>query len=305
MDLSVDRVGEARVVLLAGPTASGKSAAAFRLAESLQAQGRGALIVNADSMQVYDELRVLTARPTARDEADVSHRLYGHVPAARRYSVGAWLADVEPVLRGATAAGALPIVVGGTGLYFKALTEGLAETPAIPAEIKAFWSTRLVADGAAALHAELLRRDPSTGGTIRASDSQRIVRALEVFDATGRPLAEWRRATQSPPLVAKSHAALFVLERTREELYRRIESRFDRMMAEGALAEVEALIHQKLDPLLPAMKATGVRELAAVLRGDASIEESVAHAKTETRHYAKRQMTWLRHQMPDWIRMVA
>ena len=304
MDLSLNRVGVARVVLLAGPTASGKSAAALRLAEEARRRGRDTVIVNADSMQVYDALRVLTARPTPEDEARAPHRLYGHVPAATRYSAGAWLADAAAVLGDEKAAGALPIVVGGTGLYFKALTEGLAETPAIPQEIKAYWSERLAAGGVATLHAELKRRDPPAGSALRPGDTQRIVRALEVLEATGQPLAAWQRTAQSTPLVAATEAARFVLEPSREELYRRIEERFDRMIA-GALAEVEALLQQKLDPQLPVMKATGVRELAAVLRHEITPDEAVARAKTETRRYAKRQGTWLRHQMRDWTRIAA
>ena len=305
MDLSLDRVGEARAVLLAGPTASGKSAAALRLADEAASRGRAAVIVNADSMQVYDALRVLTARPAREDEARAPHRLYGHVPAVRRYSVGAWLADVGPILEDARTAGAIAVVVGGTGLYFKALTEGLAATPEILPEAKLHVAERLASGGVAALHAELLRRDPSAAETVRPSDTQRIVRALEVLEATGRPLAAWQREAQSPPLVAPAEAARFVVERPREELYRRIEVRFDRMMEEGARDEVAALLTQKLDPKLPAMKATGVRELAAASRGEMSLAEAIAQAKTETRHYAKRQMTWIRNQMRDWSRIAA
>jgi tRNA dimethylallyltransferase len=305
MEISLDRVGNARAVLLAGPTASGKSAAALRLAEQAAARDRGAFIVNADSMQVYDALRVLTARPTPKDEASVPHRLYGHVPAAERYSVGAWLSDMKAVLGEAEAVGALPIVVGGTGLYFKALTEGLVAMPAIPREVRAFWSERLAAEGAAALHAELVRRDAAAALAIRPSDAQRIVRALEVLEATGRPLAEWRKAAQPPPLLPVSKAACFVLEPARAALYQRIEERFDRMVAEGALQEVDALLQQDLDTRMPVMKATGVRELSAVLRNEISLSEASARAKMETRRYAKRQLTWLRHQMREWPRVAA
>lgn len=305
MEISLDRVGGARAVLLAGPTASGKSAAALRLAEQAAAQGRRALIVNADSMQVYDGLRVLTARPVPADEARAPHRLYGHVPAAERYSVGAWLNDVEAVLLEAEPVDALPIVVGGTGLYFKALTEGLVAMPAIPRDVRAYWSERLAAEGTAKLHAELVRRDAAAALSVRPSDAQRVVRALEVLEATGRPLGEWQQAAQAPPLLPESEAARFVLEPGRAALYQRIDQRFDRMVGDGALQEVEDLLRQDLDPRMPVMKATGVRELAAVLRDGISLSEASAQAKMETRRYAKRQLTWLRHQMRDWPRVTA
>jgi tRNA dimethylallyltransferase len=301
MGISLDGVGDRRAVLITGPTASGKSAAALVLAEAAERQGRKAVIVNADSMQVYDALRILTARPGPADEAGAPHRLYGHIPAALRYSTGAWLRDAERVLAEAEEAGALAIVVGGTGLYFTALTEGLAGVPDIPADMRAHWAKRLAAEGPAALHAELVARD-SSASAIRPSDPQRIVRALEVLEATGRPLAEWRRE-RTPPLLPADGAMTMVLAPDRAELYGRIEKRFDDMVAEGAIEEVRALLGQKLDPNLPAMKATGVRELAAYLRGDIPLEQAVVDAKAETRRYAKRQLTWFRHQMPDWPRV--
>jgi len=288
-------------VLIAGPTASGKSAVALRLAEGAARAGRIAWIVNADAMQVYDALRVVTARPSAADARRVPHRLYGHVPASVRYSAGAWLADAETVLKEAEAAGALAIVTGGTGLYFKALAVGLAAIQKIPPEVRAEWTARLHAEGVERLHALLLERDPSSAASIRPSDKQRTVRALEVLDATGRPLSDWQRMAAAPPLMSAA-VPRFVLEPDRAELHRRIETRFDQMVAEGALREVEALLRQNLDPELPAMKAIGVRAFAAHLRGDVSLDAAIASAKTETRRYAKRQSTWFRNQMPDWPR---
>jgi tRNA dimethylallyltransferase len=303
MELSLDAIGSARAVLIAGPTASGKSAAALRLAEEAARRGRTAWIVNADAMQVYDGLRVLTARPDAEPEARVPHRLYGHVSPATRYSVGAWLADVAKVFREADAASALVIAVGGTGLYFKALTEGLAAIPEIPGEIRALLAERLAAEGAAVLHAALSKLDPVSGATLRPSDSQRVLRALEVLEVTGRPLGEWQKLPPAPPLVSMDDTATFVIEPERAILYRRIEERFDRMASAGAVEEVRALLTQQLDKDLPAMKAIGVREFASFIRGEFSLDAAVTKAKTESRRYAKRQSTWFRHQMADWRRI--
>jgi tRNA dimethylallyltransferase len=295
-------LGEARAVLLTGPTASGKSALALDLAEAAARQGREGVVVNADSMQVYDALRILTARPSAADEARAPHRLYGHVPAETRYSVGAWLRDVEGALSEAETRGWLPILVGGTGLYFKALTEGLAATPAIPDEVRARLAAQLATEGPAALHAALRKRDPISAAAIRPNDPQRILRALEVFDATGTPLSEWRRAPTAP-LLAGDGILRLVLEPERRPLYDKIEWRFDDMLRDGAIDEVRALVGRSLDSSLPVMKATGVRELAAFLRGEIPLETAAERAKAETRRYAKRQTTWFRHQMRDWPRI--
>jgi tRNA dimethylallyltransferase len=302
MRILPDGFREARAVLLTGPTASGKSALALDLAEASARQGRQGLVVNADSMQVYDALRVLTARPSAADESRAPHRLYGHVPVETRYSVGAWLRDAAAVLDEAKAKGRLPIVVGGTGLYFKALTEGLAATPAIPDDVRARLSARLATEGPETLHSTLRERDPIAAASIRPNDPQRILRALEVFEATGTPLSDWRR-TSTAPLLAGEGILRLVLEPERRALYEEIEARFDGMLEDGAIDEVRALIARELDPDLPAMKATGVRELAAFLRGAISIETAAVRAKAETRRYAKRQTTWFRHQMRDWPRM--
>ena len=294
-------MGEARAVLIAGPTASGKSAAALDLAEAAARRGRTAWIVNADSMQVYEALRILTARPGRDEEARAPHRLYGHVPASTRYSVGAWLHDAIKVLAEAQTAGALPIVVGGTGLYFKALTEGLAPVPDIDAAIRAHWAARLALQGPAALHAELAARDADADAAIRPGDPQRILRALEVIEATGRPLAHWQEMPPEAPLPASATLRV-VIEPDRETLYRRIEERLDSMVGHGALEEVRAVLQLRLSPDLPVMKAIGVRQFAAVLDSTMTLPEAVERAKTETRRYAKRQLTWFRNQMRDWPR---
>jgi tRNA dimethylallyltransferase len=281
-------------VLIAGPTASGKSAAALDLACSL-----GGTVVNADSMQVYRELRVLTARPNETDQARVPHRLYGTVSAAEAYSVGRWLAAAARVMADLREERRLPIFVGGTGLYFKALTEGLAPIPDIPAEVRAHWRERSAALGREGLHKELASRDPAMAARLGAADPQRVVRALEVIDATGVSLAEWQGGGAAP-LLNPSAALRLVIAPEREPLYATIEARFDRMMDDGALDEVRALMELDLDPALPAMRAHGVRELAAYLSGALTREKAIAKAKTESRRYAKRQMTWLRRFMADW-----
>lgn len=281
-------------ILIAGPTASGKSAAALALAEWL-----GGTVINADSMQVYRELAVLTARPSPKDEALIPHRLYGTVPAGEAYSVGRWLKEAARAIEAARAEGRVPILAGGTGLYFKALLEGLAPVPDIPPEIRTAWRERAETLGADGLHRELASRDPAMAARLRPNDPQRLVRALEVIDATGISLAEWQGGETSPVLAADAVQKLVVAPE-RDALYAAIDARFDAMIAAGALEEVRALVALDLDPGLPVMRAHGVRELAAYLRGACSLEEAIAKAKTETRRYAKRQMTWLRRFMQDW-----
>ncbi|WP_228259540.1 tRNA (adenosine(37)-N6)-dimethylallyltransferase MiaA [Siculibacillus lacustris] len=287
-------------MLIAGPTASGKSALAVRLAERL-----GGVVVNADSMQVYAELTILTARPSAADEARVPHRLYGHVPAARAHSVAEWLADVAPVLAELRAAGRPAIVVGGTGLYFEALTRGLAEVPAIPDEIRAHWRARAAAEGAPALHGELARRDPVGAARLEPGDSQRITRALEVIDATGRPLAAWQAGPRPAPLVRPETALRLIVEPERAVLHARIEARLRQMMGEGAIEEAARFAALGLDPALPATRAIGVSALARVAAGEIDAARGLELAIFETRQYAKRQSTWLRGRMGDWTRVDA
>jgi tRNA dimethylallyltransferase len=286
----------ARAVLIAGPTASGKSALALALAERIDG-----VIVNADSMQVYGDLRIITARPTPAEEARVPHRLYGHVDAAVNYSVGQYLADARAALDDCRRSGRAAIFVGGTGLYFKALTAGLAAVPPIPAEIRDSVRARLAAHGASPLHAELARLDPAAAARLSPNDRTRVARALEVVEATGRPLADWQ-AHGSPALIGADAPRVFIAP-DRAALYARIDARFSAMMAAGALDEVRRLAARKLDPLLPAMKAHGVPWLIRHLAGEIAEEKAVAHARLDTRHYAKRQFTWFRHQLGDWPRM--
>ena len=283
-----------RALLIAGPTASGKSALALTLAEKF-----GGTIINADSMQVYGDLRIITARPTAEQEARVPHLLYGKVDAAENYSVGRWYADARAAIAQAQAAGCMPILVGGTGLYFKVLTHGLAAIPSIPATIREAVRARLETEGPLQLHSALARRDPASGARIKPRDRPRIVRALEVIEATGRTLSDWHQVGM-PALLDPTQAIKVFLAVAREELCRRIDTRFTAMLEAGALAEVAALDARGLDPLLPAMKAHGVPWLRRHLHGEISLEEAVAGGQRDTRQYAKRQHTWFRHQLPDW-----
>jgi tRNA dimethylallyltransferase len=277
-------------VLIAGPTASGKSAAALALAEAF-----GGVVINADSMQVYRELRVLSARPSDDDMARAPHLLYGHVGANEAYSVGRYQSDAAQAF--GEARGRLPIFVGGTGLYFAALTEGLANIPPVPAAIRTAAREKLAAVGVKRLHEELAARDPQTAARLRDSDPQRVLRAYEVFEATGRPLSRWQREAGTPVL-AGLRLAKFVLEVPRAELRERIARRFDAMLASGARAEAAAL--QGLDPSLPAAKILGLRELWAAASGALSESEAIRLAVTATSQYAKRQTTWFRHRMHNW-----
>jgi tRNA dimethylallyltransferase len=285
-------------VLIAGPTASGKSALALELA-----QQTGGVIINADSMQVYRDLRILTARPTPEEEARVQHRLYGHVDAAVNFSAGAWVADATRVLAETRAGERLAIFVGGSGLYFKALTRGLSAVPPIAAEIREGVRARLERNGVEALHVELAQRDPASAERLKPRDRTRIARALEVVEATGRSLSDWHRDGLPPLLPPGQFYALF-LAPDRDDLYARIDARYDAMLAAGALQEVTALAARHLDPLLPAMKAHGVPALIRHIRGEITLEEAAVIGRADTRHYAKRQFTWFRHQLGEfqWVR---
>ncbi|MBU1212120.1 MAG: tRNA (adenosine(37)-N6)-dimethylallyltransferase MiaA [Alphaproteobacteria bacterium] len=283
-----------RAVLIAGPTAGGKSAAALRLARGLDG-----VIVNADSMQVYEELRILTARPTAEEESIVPHRLYGHVSAAQAYSVARWLDDVKAVLEEIGALGKRAIFVGGTGLYFKALTAGLSPLPEIDGDVRAYWRAEGINRPPQELFAELMRRDPRTAAGLRPTDPQRIVRALEVIDSTGRPLAEFQEDPGAPLLAPGSWKGIVVLP-DRATLHARANARFDRMMETGAVDEVARLKEMQLDSVLPAMRALGVGPLLEMLEGRLSREAAVERSKALTRQYIKRQSTWLRQHMISW-----
>ncbi|MFZ5669214.1 MAG: tRNA (adenosine(37)-N6)-dimethylallyltransferase MiaA [Pseudomonadota bacterium] len=283
-------------LLIAGPTASGKTALALRAAEAL-----GGEIVNADALQLYADLRVLSARPTAEEEARVPHHLFGVADGADGWSVGRWLRAAMAVIVDIRARGRTPILAGGTGLYFKALTEGLADIPAVPGSVRAEIAAEFDRLGEAAFRAALRAVDPAAEARIAPGDRLRLTRAMDVHRASGRALSDWQADTV-PALAAGDWRAV-ALEPPREALYARCDARFGVMVEQGALDEVRALTARGLDPNLPVMKAVGVRELAAHLRGETSLEEAIALARQETRRYAKRQLTWLRNQTPDWPRV--
>jgi len=286
----------ARIWLIAGPTASGKSALALRLAEAT-----GGEIVNADSMQLYAGLRVLTAGPAPEEMAQAPHHLFGTVDPADGWSVGQWLRAATVVIQGIEARGRDAVVVGGTGLYFRALTRGLAEIPAVAADVRRATGAEFEAMGEAAFRARLAGVDPAAAERIAAGDRQRLARAWEVYAATGVSLTDHQGRAEGA-LPAGSWTAV-ALEPPRAGLYARCDARLEAMAAEGVLDEVAALVARKLDPDLPATKAVGVREFAAHLRGEATLPAAIAAAQQETRRYAKRQMTWMRGQMADWPRL--
>ncbi|MBD3845865.1 tRNA (adenosine(37)-N6)-dimethylallyltransferase MiaA [Bosea sp. SSUT16] len=283
-----------RAVLIAGPTASGKSALAIEIARRLDG-----VVVNADSMQVYADLRILSARPSEAEEALAPHRLYGHVDGAVNYSAMRYAADVAALLPQLWEQGKLPILVGGTGLYFKAVTEGFSAMPPVPEAVRSAFRAR--AEGAAteALHAELAALDPLMADRLRPSDRLRIMRAIEVHLATGRSLASFQGEREPGPLDGTALLRLFVSP-SREDVRARIDRRFEAMMATGALEEVARLRERGLDPLLPIMRAHGVPGLIAHLDGEISLEEAIARGQADTRAYSKRQVTWFRHQMAGW-----
>jgi tRNA dimethylallyltransferase len=283
-----------RSILIAGPTASGKSRLALTLAQRLDG-----VVINADSMQVYRELRVLTARPSVEDEAAAPHRMYGMVAGAEAYSAGRFVEDARRELAAAWAAGKVPIVVGGTGLYFKALLEGLSPIPAVPATIRAHWRGEAERLGAEALHHVLRERDPAMAERLAPTDTQRIVRALEVMESTGQSLRDWQKLS-GEPVVRDSEALKYVFALSREELRRRCDARFDAMVAGGAVEEVAALMELQLDPSLPVMRALGVTPLAGYVAGKLTLDEAVERGKAETRQYLKRQTTWLSRNMISW-----
>jgi tRNA dimethylallyltransferase len=295
--LTMPARSKARAILIAGPTASGKSRLALGLAERL-----GGVVINADSMQVYRELSILTARPTAEDEARVPHALYGFVSGREAYSAGRYAADAARAIEAAQAAGRVPVVVGGTGLYFKALLEGLSPVPPIPPEVRAYWRAQAAARPARELYALLAARDPEMAARLMPTDQQRIVRALEVLECTGRSLAHWQRTPGTPVLGEGDTRRLLVLpDRAAQRVA--IDARFDAMLAAGALDEVRELLALGLSDVLPVMRALGVASLAAHLAGALSLEAAVAAATAETRQYAKRQFTWLKRKMIAWNRI--
>jgi tRNA dimethylallyltransferase len=280
-------------VLIAGPTASGKSEVALALAERA-----GGALINTDSMQVYREACILTARPGATALARAPHFLYGHAGVHDRYSAARYRSEAGEALQQARADGQLPLFVGGTGLYFAALTEGLAEVPQIPEAVRNTVRSRREAMGVQEFFRDLGARDPDSAARLRPTDTQRVLRAAEVLEATGKSLSYWQRHPGAAPLAGLC-LARFVLSPPRTELHRRIEERFDRMISEGALDEARAL--KGLDPALPSAKILGLRQLWSVLDNRMTLAEAIAAAKTATRQYAKRQLTWFRHRMVDWV----
>lgn len=287
---------EPRIWLIAGPTASGKSSLALRLAEAADAE-----IVNADSMQLYRDLRVLTARPSPEDEARAPHHLFGTVDAAEGWSVGRWLRAAADLLAELSAARRPVVIVGGTGLYFRALTQGLAHIPPVPVEVRKAAEADYDLMGESAFRGRLGAYDPAAAARIAEGDRQRLVRAWEVYAATGTPISDWQQ-TGDPVLTGDAWRAV-ALEPPRETLYARCDDRLEAMVAEGATLEVAALMQRGLDPALPAMKAVGVREFGAYYRGEVSLEQALEAAQRETRRYAKRQLTWMRGQMSGWPRL--
>lgn len=290
---SNERSGEPLVVI-GGPTASGKSPLALDLAETV-----GGEIINGDSMQVYDELRLLTARPGPDDERRVPHHLYGFMSVAERCSVALWADKARRVTRECLARGNVPIVVGGTGLYLATLIRGLSPIPDVPSSVRADIMTRVAGLAAEDLHDLARTVDPDLAQRIPIGDTQRLIRLLEVHEATGEPLSAWQ---QQPRQNAWPGPVLYlVLRPERTVLYQACDDRFDAMMAAGALDEVAGLADRDLRPDLPAMRALGVPSLMAYLRGETGLDEAVQTAKTATRRYAKRQLTWFRHQAGDAV----
>lgn len=288
-------MAERPVIVVAGPTASGKSGLAMDLAEHLDGT-----LINADSMQVYRDLRILTARPSQADEARVPHLLYGDRDAAEAGSAADWAAAAHTATQAVIDAGRRPLLVGGTGLYLKAVMEGLAPIPEVPGEIRQRAQAHRREIGDVAFHNELATRDPEIAARLHPGDSQRVLRAWEVVEATGRPLSDW----QSEPVPAPETAfRVLVIEPPRDELYRNCDSRFLDMIEAGAMDEVKALAARAategLNPALPIFKALGYPPLSSYLRDETPLDAAIVAAQQQTRNYAKRQTTWLRHQLPD------
>jgi tRNA dimethylallyltransferase len=287
-----------RALLIMGPTASGKSAFALALAERI-----GGEIVNADSMQVYRDFCVLTARPTRDEEESLPHHLYGHVDGSELYSVGRWLEDALLARREILTRRQTPIIVGGAGLYFKALSQGLADIPAPEPELRERLRARAAREGGPALHAWLARIDPQAAARLAPNDAPRILRALEVLETTGESIIALQASTK-PALASREWVGVKLMA-DRAQLYAAIDARFEAMLANGALEEVRAFAARQLDPALPAMKAHGAPALMAHLRGEIGLAEAAEFGKRDTRHYAKRQFTWMANQMPGWMPIAA
>ncbi|AXE62970.1 tRNA delta(2)-isopentenylpyrophosphate transferase [Hyphomonas polymorpha PS728] len=284
-------------ILIHGPTASGKTALAIEVARKL-----GGEVINADSMQVYRDLQVISARPTEEEMDGVPHHLFGYVDAAARYSTGEWLEAARGVLKKLQRQNKHAVIVGGTGLYLLALTQGLSDIPPVPDDIRAEVKQISDTEGADGLRARLAPHDPDLAERLGTGDKQRLARAYEVWLATGRPLSDFQTERQ-PPVLKDGEWVGYALTPPRPALYKKIDRRFEGMLMQGAMAEAEALVARNLDPELPAMKAHGMPWIAAFVRGEISAEEAAENAKRDTRRYAKRQFTWIGRQFPFWPRI--
>ncbi len=284
-------------ILIHGPTASGKTRLSIHMAKQLDGE-----IVNADSMQIYRDLRVITARPSPDEEAQIPHHLFGYRDAAERGSAGGWLRDARKVIYDIQRRGKVPIVIGGTGLHLLALTEGLSEIPPIPEECRSEARKYVQQHGADAAHEYLAEIDPALAARLKPNDRQRVARALEVWFATGKPLSTYHD-NKTPPVLSAGEWLGIALTPPRQSLYARIDQRFASMLIEGAMDEARALMERNLDPTLPAMKAHGIPWLIAYLRGEMTADIAGEYAKRDTRRYAKRQFTWISHQFPFWPRI--
>lgn len=289
-------MSDPKITLIAGPTASGKSRLAMDMAAST-----GAVILNADSQQLYADLRVLSARPSEADEAEAEHRLYGVADAAEAWSVGRWTRAVMPLLAELADAGRPALLVGGTGLYFTALTKGLADVPEVPDQVRDAVAAAFDDEGEPLFRRRLAALDPAAAARIEQGDRQRLTRAMAVAEHTGRALSDWTADTT--PLLAPGSWTGLVVEPERERLYANCDLRVGLMVEQGALEEVRALMARDLSPDLPAMKAVGVREFAAHLAGETTLDQAVDATRQSTRNYAKRQLTWFRNQTPGWERV--
>lgn len=289
-------MSDPKITLIAGPTASGKSRLAMDMAAST-----GAVILNADSQQLYADLRVLSARPSEADEAEAEHWLYGVADAAEAWSVGRWTRAVMPLLAELADAGRPALLVGGTGLYFTALTKGLADIPEVPDQMRYAVAAAFDDEGEPLFRRRLAALDPAAAARIEQGDRQRLTRAMAVAEHTGRALSDWTADTT--PLLAPGSWTGLVVEPERERLYANCDRRVGLMVEQGAVGEVRALMARDLSPDLPAMKAVGVREFAAHLTGETTLDEAVDATRQSTRNYAKRQLTWFRNQTPGWERV--
>ena len=292
-----------QAILIAGPTASGKSALSIELAKR-----KNGVIINADSMQVYSDLRVITARPSVEEEAIVPHKMYGMIDGARAFSAMEWARMAMVEVHAAWDNGLVPILVGGTGMYFRTLLDGMAHIPDVEPAIRDKVRSEAEELGCEKLHEELLQYDPVTAARLAPGDSQRISRAVEVFRSTGKAISDWQKETKPGPLHAfdqEGNLTKLVLDWPRDELYRRCDLRFDMMLEAGALEEVQQLLFRGLPSTLPLMKSLGVPSLIEYLKGDMSLDEARDQSKTQTRRFAKRQLTWFRNQFPGWKKLSA